>query len=171
MEADPTIVLATAKTLQGAVDTLTGPKEHLKRPRHEAVLPGAVFLSSPFYIKKIVDQINVSYNESCFDACAILSRRLVEVLLIEVFEYNNCLSEIQDDQGAMKRLSQMIEVFLASKRWTLNKATKTGLRNLKDVGDLSAHSRRYSANRGDIDRIYRDLRVATQEMLHLADLT
>jgi hypothetical protein len=41
---------------------------------------------------------------------------------------------------------------------------------LKDVGDKSAHSRRYNAHRGDIDPLLRDVRLVVQELLYLASL-
>jgi len=38
------------------------------------------------------------------------------------------------------------------------------------VGDLSAHSRRYIAQRKDIDKIVQDLRVIIQEFVTIAEL-
>jgi len=42
--------------------------------------------------------------------------------------------------------------------------------NAKDVGDRSAHSRRFIAHRPAIDRIIDDLRLVTQELVYLAGL-
>jgi hypothetical protein len=41
---------------------------------------------------------------------------------------------------------------------------------MKNVGDLSAHNRRYNAHREDIDKLIPDLRVVVQELLTLAGL-
>jgi len=41
---------------------------------------------------------------------------------------------------------------------------------LKDIGDKSAHSRRYNAHRGDITPLTVDLRLVVQELVYLAAL-
>jgi len=41
---------------------------------------------------------------------------------------------------------------------------------LKNVGDKSAHSRRYNAHREDIDKLSTDFRDACQELLYLSGL-
>ncbi len=50
---------------------------------------------------------------------------------------------------------------------TLSRNAKQSLPKLKDIGDLSAHSRRYNAHRHDIDKIKDDLRLVVQELLGL----
>jgi ribosomal protein L11 len=52
----------------------------------------------------------------------------------------------------------------------LSRNTKQALPRLKDVGDLSAHSRRYIAQRKDIDKLVQDLRVVVQELVTVAEL-
>lgn len=46
-----------------------------------------------------------------------------------------------------------------------------GLRDFKNLGDLSAHNRRFNARKEDIDRVRDGLRVVVEELLHLAKLT
>jgi len=41
---------------------------------------------------------------------------------------------------------------------------------MKDVGDKSAHSRRYIAHRQDIDKLKDDLRTVVQELVYLSGL-
>jgi hypothetical protein len=45
-----------------------------------------------------------------------------------------------------------------------------GLRDVKSLGDLAAHNRRFVAEGDDIDRIRTGLRVASGELLALAGL-
>jgi len=54
--------------------------------------------------------------------------------------------------------------------WNLSRNSKHALPRLKNIGDLSAHSRRYIAHRKDIDTHIDDLRVIVQELVYLADL-
>jgi hypothetical protein len=44
------------------------------------------------------------------------------------------------------------------------------LPKLKDIGDKSAHSRRYNAHRGDVDPLLPDIRLVVQEFVYLAGL-
>jgi hypothetical protein len=41
---------------------------------------------------------------------------------------------------------------------------------LKDIGDKSAHGRRYNAQRGDIEPLLADIRLVVQELIYLAGL-
>ncbi len=41
---------------------------------------------------------------------------------------------------------------------------------LKDLGDKSAHSRRYNADKGDLQPLLPDIRLVVQELLYLAGL-
>ena len=54
--------------------------------------------------------------------------------------------------------------------WNLSRNTKKALPNLRDVGHISAHSRRYTAQKPDILKISQDCRIVIEEFLHLAGL-
>jgi len=54
--------------------------------------------------------------------------------------------------------------------FNLGRNALRGLKDFKKLGDLSAHNRRFNADRDDIDRVRDDLRVAAEELLHLAKL-
>ncbi len=47
------------------------------------------------YIEKISNQINGCYEYGWFDACAVMIRRLLETLIIEVFEHHKIESKIK----------------------------------------------------------------------------
>src|SRR5258706_10534985 len=47
------------------------------------------------YIEKIANQINGCYEYGWFDACAVMIRRLLETLIIEVFEYHKIEAKIK----------------------------------------------------------------------------
>src|SRR5438132_8294138 len=97
-------------------------------------------------------------------------RRLVETLIIESFEHRKILSKIQDKNGDIYHLSHLIPLTITEASWALSRNAKKALPRLKDIGDLSAHSRRYNAHRSDIDEIKADLRIVVQELLALAGL-
>ena len=121
------------------------------------------------YIEKVSNQINGCYECGWFDACAVMIRRLLETLIIEVFEHHKIQAKIQKN-GDYLYLRDLINITLAEPSWSLGRNTKAALPKLKDIGDKSAHSRRYNAIRHDIDDIKIDLRVVIQELLVLANL-
>jgi hypothetical protein len=58
----------------------------------------------------------------------------------------------------------------ADKAFHLGRNAKRGLIAFKALGDNSAHNRRFNASQDDIDRVRDDLRIAAEELLHLAKL-
>jgi hypothetical protein len=120
------------------------------------------------YIEKIANQINGCYEKGWYDACAVMIRRLLETLIIEVFESKGIDSKIKKD-GDFMFLRDMISVTLSETSLNLSRNTKKALPALKDIGDKSAHSRRFNAIRQDIDNIKTDLRTVIQEFIYLAN--
>ena len=97
-------------------------------------------------------------------------RRLVEILIIETYEHNHIEYKIKNRNGDFFSLDDLINCYLSESTWNLSRNTKRGLRRLKTLGDLSAHSRRYNTNRNDLDKVTVDLRVITEELLYLSGL-
>lgn len=162
--------LALARRIQ-ALDAAGGtPTDEATPPRSEQVLAHSLVRGTRGYIEKIVYQINGCYEHGWFDACAVMIRRLLETLIIEVFEHHNKASAIQNTQGDFLYLRDLVAKTLTEKSWNLGRNTKGALPRLKDIGDKSAHSRRFLAQRADIQAIIPDLRVVVQEMLFLAKL-
>lgn len=121
------------------------------------------------YLEKVANQINGCYENGWFDACAVMIRRLLETLIIEVFEKLSIEDKIKKN-GDYMFLRDMINVSLTETKLNLSRNTKTALPKLKDIGDKSAHSRRFNAIRHDIDNIRSELRVVIQELLVIAGL-
>ena len=122
------------------------------------------------YIEKIVNQINGTYEKGWYDACAVMIRRLIETLIIEVYECNNLSHKIKKTTGDFLYLNDLIDKIISEKSWNIGRNTKHSLPKLKNIGDKSAHSRRFNARRWDIDKIIDDLRTVTEELIYLAKL-
>jgi hypothetical protein len=99
-----------------------------------------------------------------------MTRRLIETLIIEAFEKHGIAEKIKGPSGDFYYLSDLITSTLTEKSWNLSRNSKSALPKLKDIGDKSAHSRRYNALRNDIDKVMPELRVVVQELLYLAGL-
>lgn len=122
------------------------------------------------YIITIVNQMNGCRREGWSDASAVMMRRLVEIAIIEAFENKGIAAKIQDANGDYLQLTALVNIALAEPTWRLSKPAKKALPKLKDLGHLSAHGRRFTAQAADIDKNEDGVRVVVEEFLHLAGL-
>jgi len=140
------------------------------RPSSESILPFAMVRGTRGYIEKVTNQINGCYEQGWFDGCAVMMRRLLETLIIECFEKHVIADKIKDANGDFFFLRDLIGKTLQETAWNLGRNVKAALPRLKDIGDKSAHSRRYNALRQDIDKLATDFRDVVQELLAIAQL-
>lgn len=136
----------------------------------QSIIPFSLVRGTRGYIERITHQVNGTYSNGWYDSCAVMVRRLIETLIIEAFEANNIAHKIKNSSGDFFYLSDLISKTLSEQSWNLTRNTKQALPKLKDIGDKSAHSRRYNAVRNDIDKINSDARVVVQEFVYLANL-
>lgn len=97
-------------------------------------------------------------------------RRLLETLIIEAFEKHGIAGRIQNASGDFCYLRDLIERTLNEPTWNLSRNAKQALPRLKDVGDKSAHSRRFNAVRSDLEGLKGDIRLVTEELLVIAGM-
>jgi hypothetical protein len=133
-------------------------------------LPEAIWNSTRGYIEKIAFQINGCFQYGFYDGASVLLRRLVETLLIECYEHNKTQSRIADPSGNYLMLAGIISDAVDQSGLSLGRETKTVLRELKAIGDRSAHNRRYNAVRADLEKIRLGVRLLVDELIQLADL-
>lgn len=154
---------------QDCVEVLLPPESGLNASG-QSVIPFAIVKNTRGYIERIAHQANGCYDSGWYDACAVIVRRLLETLIIETFESKNIANKIKDSNGDFYYLSDLIRLTLAETSWNLSRNSKHALPKLKDIGDKSAHSRRFIAVRNDIDKILPAIRVVIQELTYLAGL-
>lgn len=163
-------LLNVAKTIQDTADESFLPPPEITPARKYNVLAYSLFQGTRGYLEKIAFQINTTYEKTCYDACAVMIRRLIEVLIIETFEHYSIANKIKNQNGDFLQLEELINKTISESVWNLGRNTKLALKRLKAIGDLSAHGRRYNAQRNDIDNLSSELRVATEELLYLSGL-
>lgn len=139
-------------------------------PETEQVLPMTVVQNTRGYIERIALQANGCYEHQWYDACAVMIRRLVETLIIQLYEAKGKSAEIQDKDGNFSMLNILVNKITTDTSWNLGRETKGALPLLKSVGDRSAHNRHYLANKADIDKVLPGLRVTVDDLLHLSGL-
>jgi hypothetical protein len=122
------------------------------------------------YIERIAEQACGSYDQGWYDASAVMVRRLLEILIIESFESHKLTSKIQKPDGTFLYLQDLVTATLNETSWTIGRNVKKALPNLKDIGNQSAHGRRYIARKTDLDNVKRDLRLTVEELIILSGL-
>jgi len=159
-----------AKELQALVDgTIKPPSETAKSPAEPIIYMAMVRKTRP-YIEALAHQINGTYANAWYDACAVMIRRLVETLIIEAYETHKIEDRIKGKDGDFLFLRDLVVKIVAEPALPLGRNSKKSLPRLKDIGDKSAHSRMFVAHREDIDKLDADLRTVVQELLFLAKL-
>lgn len=134
------------------------------------VIPFAIVKGSRGYIEKVSNQINGCYEKDWFDACAVMIRRLLETLIIECFEEYEISHKIQNSHGDFFYLKNLINSILNENSWNIGRNARKVLPKLKDIGDKSAHGRRFIAHLNDIKDLIPDIRLVVQELVYLAKL-
>lgn len=119
------------------------------------------------YIEKVALQACGCYDLGWFDGASVMARRLLETLIIELYEAKKLDHKIKKPDGTFQYLSGLISAMLSETAFNLGRNTKKALPVLKDLGDQSAHSRRYTARQQDLDSVKRELRVTIEELVHL----
>lgn len=170
---DVKAIVDLVKRLRGEAPKKFVPPSEGTRPINESLLPHAMVKGTRGYIERVVFQINGCYEKGWFDGCAVMMRRLIETLIIECFEKHHIADKIKNaPNGDFLFLRDLIDKLLQAEpgTWNLGRNTKKALPKLKNLGDQSAHSRRYIAHREDIEKIADDFRTVCQELIYLAGL-
>ena len=126
-------------------------------------------LSSDFgrgtrHLEKLVNEVNGSYENTHYDGCAVLLRRVLESLIISVF-----IAKRQTDliriNGSFLPLEALIERVLAFDQVHLARDARRVMSQIKEVGDVAAHNRTYLTSQQDIDDIKIGARRVLDELL------
>lgn len=162
--------LAFLKTLAAETQEVRLPPEQGAVSPAERVLPISVVRGTRSYLETLTHQVNGSYEHGWYDACAVLMRRLLESLIIEVFEERQLAGKIKTASGNFLPLDGLVGKLLGEPAWNLSRVTKRVLPNVKELGDNSAHVRRFVAHRRDIDNLKTGFRTAVQELIEVGGL-
>lgn len=124
---------------------------------------------TPYYIRKITEQMCCCYDDALYDACLVMMRKLFETLIIECFERFSSVNEIKDSNGNFLYLSDLIPLYLSSGHWSASRNFQKHIKTIKRFGDLSAHNRRFFAKKSEIDSFKFELRQCLQEIILTID--
>lgn len=133
-------------------------------------LPRGVWEKTRGYIEKVCAQLNGCFQFEFYDAASVLVRRLIETLIIECYEHLKREAEIKGGDGNYQMLKDLVNKATGANGLTLGRDAQRALKDVKELGDRSAHNRRYNAIRADLVKVQSGVRVAVDEMVNLASL-
>lgn len=133
------------------------------------LFPKEILLQTRKYIEVVGNQAIICYDNGQFDASMVMCRKLVEILIIESFERYKIEHKIKDSNGNFFFLSGLISAMQTESVWNISRNALKSLSEIKKGGDLSAHNRRYTAKKPDLDKVKGDLRIVIEELIHLID--
>lgn len=162
-------VLNVAKRIQTDVDEVAKPPPEVPKSKEDQiVIDFNLVEDTRGYIERTVRQINGAYKNEWYDACAVMLRRLIEILIHEVFEKHDTASKIKDNNNKLLPLSDLVNMVCDD--YNLDGDSEKTLRALREIGNWSAHKRRYYTYRDDIKKHLPNIRVTVQELIYLAEL-
>jgi hypothetical protein len=130
----------------------------------------AKFCKKRPYLDRLIQQINSSYGSNCYDACAVLMRRLFEMLLVLSYQNKGIENDISNPDGSHKMLESIVKDAVQNKILGIPSRISKNFDSFRDVGNYSAHSITYTAGKLDIDRIARDYRVMLEDLYNRAGI-
>ena len=137
----------------------------------ETIIPLSIVDKTRGFIESLAKQINASYANNIFDGCAVLMRRLLEVLLVLAYEADPMKeANIQRPDGSYISLNDIIGDVESGKGIKLSKDSKDLLDHFRMLGNFSAHKIYYICRRNDIDRVALNYRATIEELLFVAKL-
>jgi hypothetical protein len=134
-----------------------------------SVIPIELFQGTKPYLEKLVIEINGAYDYTFYDCSAVLIRRLLESLIIEVYVFKNIVQEIRFN-NAFVMLDALIGKIVNNPTIVLGRNTHKAMLEIKKVGDTAAHDRSYITQKEDIDDIKLDARRTFKELLTICNL-
>lgn len=132
-------------------------------------LPKHVWTKTRGYIERVCEQLNGTFQSGFYDGAAVLVRRLIETLIIEAFETLRREGEIKDASGHYLMLNGLISAVNRSPIG-LGREGGKALAEVKELGDRSAHNRRFNAGRADLEKIASGVRLVVDELVNIARL-
>ena len=133
-----------------------------------SILPSSLLLNKRSYIINFGKQINASYTNNLFDACAVLMRRLLEICLIHTYENFGIESQIKISPDKYRDLKFIIKDAATNTTLSLTKESKECMDEFRLLGNLSAHHLYYNCKIEEIDRQKLNYRLLIEELFNKA---
>jgi len=143
-----------------------------KKKQAKADRPSGLYLQPeildrmPPYIVRLVPQINGTYDQEWYEGTAMVLRRLMETLIIELYTRRGWSRDVQDpDTNEFLQFKSLIDKLNGDARLRMQRRTIEGLNKVKEVGDTAAHDFRIRIRKSDLDRIQSAVRLTCERLI------
>lgn len=128
------------------------------------LIPVTLFTNTRDYLNKVVIQINGCYINWYYDACAAMMRRLIETLIIEIYENAQRLDDIKE-KGEIISLEKLLDKLFGDSKIHVSRNVKKTLEKIKTIGDTGSHNRKVNLLTHNISDLKTEFNIAVQELL------
>jgi hypothetical protein len=128
-----------------------------------------MFQGTKSYFEKLILEINTAYDSTLYDCAAVILRRILESLIIEVFISKKIVHEIRPNNSFLM-LDPLIGKLVNNQSIILGRNTHDAMLEIKRVGDTAAHDRSYITQKEDIDNLKINARRTFYELLTICEL-
>ncbi|MPN59100.1 hypothetical protein SDC9_206818 [bioreactor metagenome] len=132
-------------------------------------LDETLFLGKRGFLDKLIRQINCCYAHNCYDACAVLMRRVFEIVLILAYEKQGVQNQIKDSNGDYVMLEKIVANAIQNKGLHISRS-RNEYDSIRDLGNFAAHKIHFNTRKSDIDNIKQTYRVCLEELYYIAGL-
>jgi hypothetical protein len=147
------------------------PKEVIQTDIYpDDILPFDLYRNRRDNITRIGDQINKAYYFGIYDGCAVLMRRLIEMLLVLSYKEHKIEDEIKDSAGNYVDLSIIVTNAKNNSVLGLTRNAKEYLEPFREKGNWSAHNYFFHARKKDIEPFQPHFRTLVEELLYKAGI-
>jgi hypothetical protein len=135
------------------------------------ILPPVLYDKTRGYVESLAKQINAAYENNIFDGCAVLMRRLEEVLLIMAYEKLGIAAAIKDPAtDTYLMLEKIVTNAAGNATLNLSRNAREDIDVFRQLGNYSAHKITYLCRREYIREKIDKYRALIDELLHKAGL-
>lgn len=133
------------------------------------VLDETLFIGMRGFLDKLIKQVNSCYQNNCYDACAVLMRRVFEISLILAYEHHGIQDHIKDEKGDYVMLEKIVANATQNKALGISRSRKE-YDTIRELGNFAAHKIHFNVRKKDIDDIKQIYRVCLEELYYIAGL-
>lgn len=132
----------------------------------DSFLTPLIFDEMPEYIRRIIPQINGCWEREYLEACAVMIRRLIEILIIELYFKRKWVDELKHSSSKdFLGLKALVQKICGDSRFGLNRRTQDGLKRVKLLGDIAAHDHQIRIRKSDLKDMRDDVRFTTERLV------
>jgi len=167
--APPTEMLELLKEISFKVDSELIAEIEIMEANKRVVntslfLPEDIIENRHYILKKVLWEVNQTYEVGCYNSCASMIRRMIETLIIDAYEHQGLGAIIKDDNNDYFTLKKLIGKASNQREFRLTQGTKRALPDLKFFGDLGSHNRMAIVRKHDLDRLHNSIRISIEEL-------